>query len=423
MTTSTSSIGTAALDPSFAGGTVDLKSLMPNDVDVVIMADCLQTNDDGILIAADMVQAPGKSALIKLTAAGALDTAFGGGQGYVIDTYPSPYNAHAKTLIQLGDGRVAIIGDGTHAASDERFPTVAVYFPDGSPDTSFGDNGRLLITELQTYADAAAHPQPASPDRSLQSQTMPRPEADGKIVFTSRPYDSDYVIQVTAEGKLDLTFNDTGFTQIKDVAGRVMEIRAVERLASGSIMAAGTVNGQAALARLTPAGDLDLTFNGNGFKLIGDPSHTRLVDLFITAGEKIRVIGQRVRAGERGIYDGFVSGVTLDGSDDADFETSYHDSPILTYGFGKIRSTATDNLLWCLWSVGDLSANLDGKSMLFRVNPNGHLDTTFGENGYQLMRDWSPFIGLAVQRDLKCIVTGMYNDGMVHHANVSRYRV
>jgi len=440
MTTSSSNTrGNATLDPTFAGGIVDLQNLMPADIEILNAGPCLVLRDGGILIGAKMTPANDESTyslLIKLKANGTLDTSFGEGNGYVIETHA--LLSHPEMIVsmqQLEDDKIVIVSWVSYDKVFEGIPSLARYFPDGRLDTSF-NGGRLLITELPNFnlaatATAQAAPSAISATRGAKTAVAHASvleSANGAILlaFEHRDYysltnDRSYLIQITAQGQLDREFQQTGYTRVTYAPDVFMQINGCRKLAEGKILVAGRVNNQGALARITASGAIDTTFNSTGFKLVEDGVASELTGLFVTAGEKIRVIGRRQLSGKRSL-DRFVRGYNSDATDDPQFETTYR---LYNSGFGAvsgaIESTATDNYLWCFSRVSHDSDSVE--CLISRLLPNGLPDSAFGEDGYSVIPDTFFDKGLAVQHDLKCIVVALQQSGNQPRFNVYRYLV
>jgi uncharacterized delta-60 repeat protein len=184
---------------------------------------------------------------------GALDTAFGGGDGLVA-TDVGEVDDHATGIVVQGDGRIVVAGAGASAATPyERDVAVLRYLADGSLDTGFGTAGRTVV-DLATSLDLAAQP-------LLQS--------DGRIVVAGS-LDNGWrkdvaVLGLTPSGALDPGFGLGGRDDARLDAVRVpRDALALVADPQGRLVVAGNgLNGGApdvALARFGADGRLDLAF-------------------------------------------------------------------------------------------------------------------------------------------------------------------
>ena len=157
-------------------------------------------------------------------------------------------------------------------------------FANGSPDPSFGEDGRLQVR----FSDVAVAP-------------------DGKILLVDSgsppdaPSKSDAVVtRLLPDGGIDPSFGDGGTVRI-DFGGSFDGGSALAVLADGKIGVGGTrqtsiwVRGGEpdaipALARLLPDGELDRSFSGDGTRLLLGGSD--IGDLTAAPGEGIVVEGE-----------------------------------------------------------------------------------------------------------------------------------
>ncbi|MFD3584010.1 calcium-binding protein [Streptomyces sp. NPDC058683] len=175
---------------------------------------------------------------------GTLDTGFGGGDGRVFTDFGSP--EEAQDVAVQPDGKIVAAGYvGGRAA-------VARYNPDGSPDTSFSDDGMVS-------ADPEPSPEQGGDARALALQP------DGKIVVAGEVGTTRFdfsLIRFNADGSLDSGFGSGGVQRTDFGDYDIAEALAVQ--SDGRIVAAGSSGGRFALARYNTNGTLDTGFDGNG---------------------------------------------------------------------------------------------------------------------------------------------------------------
>jgi uncharacterized delta-60 repeat protein len=99
-------------------------------------------------------------------------------------------------------------------------------------------------------------------------------------------------------GSLDSTFGVAGRVSLS-ILGEGSQIRALTLDNSGNILAAGlsSAAGNMAVVRLTPDGQLDTTFDGDGVQTIAFPSAAEARAIAVSSGNKIAVGGITLNAG------------------------------------------------------------------------------------------------------------------------------
>ena len=195
-------------------------------------------------------------ALARYAAEGTLDDSFGG-DGTVRTSF-GPGRDWINAVAIQPDGRIIAVGGAFTARGYNVRLALARYNADGSLDTSFGGDGRVLtnITRGYDYVE----------DVSLQD--------DGKIVVAGGVNilgrDAKFIVaRYGTEGTLDATFGGDGMT-ITNVDTGFDDAMGVGIQPDGSIVVAGwsepagSSNARFALARYTPGGLLDPTFGGDG---------------------------------------------------------------------------------------------------------------------------------------------------------------
>ena len=163
------------------------------------------------------------------------------------------------------------------------------YNADGTPDNSFGTDGQAVVA----LPDGVAYTTDFAP-RSVEIGP------DGSIVFAAQleaPYPQpgftgSVVVKLTAAGRFDATFDGDGIYQATGTLGRIAAV-GVQRdgkvVAEG--IAAGTTN-QLQVIRLTTAGALDPTFDGDGVLAFTPTAPTGTLFSIAATGLKIAPGGQ-----------------------------------------------------------------------------------------------------------------------------------
>ena len=136
-------------------------------------------------------------ALVRFTSGGRLDPTFGVG-GHMIDVRYSSISPQGWDVAISPNGRINVVASPTYADPYRDDFTVSRYLPNGLPDRSFGDAGRV-ITDMGGL------------DYILGLVSQP----DGKLVVagvtikSGGPYDIA-LARYLANGRLDPTFGDHG---------------------------------------------------------------------------------------------------------------------------------------------------------------------------------------------------------------------
>jgi uncharacterized delta-60 repeat protein len=332
-----------ALDRSFDG---DGKAATDFDGGVDWASD-VEIQRDGKLVAAGRSllgekEADGADiALARYNRDGSLDPTFGEG-GKVLTTFEPSGIAGASAVLIQSDGKI-VVGGRAGGGVESDF-ALARYLPDGELDPGFGDGGRV-ITPISNVTDwlLALVVQPDgklvaagysyerlsqghialaryNPDGSLDS----RFDGDGVVVATALPVGMvgeqlllqrngrllvagiGGVARFNADGSLDRSFGVGGRAH----SGNVEPYSAAVQ-PDGKILVIGTVRtgrvpvGDFGVARLTPAGRLDMSYGRSGSVVTGfsSGSDDQAVDGVLLADGKLVVSGMTSRTPETGPWD------------------------------------------------------------------------------------------------------------------------
>lgn len=295
-------------------------------------------------------------------APGDLDSSFDG-DGRVLTDFGG-YD-HGDDLAVQGDGKIVTVGAGAGAAGDTDF-ALTRHNADGSPDTSFGTNGRVTTPVA-----------PAGLDDWANAVTV---QGDGKIVVAGTAW-RDYenccwfvVARYNSDGTLDSSFNGDGIA-FADLPGPT-EALDVALDAGNRIVAAGYSGGEMAVARFTPDGTPDGSFGTNGV-VTADPAPGSPEEGGDGRALALQPDGKIVVGGEVGTtrFDFALMRFTTDGSVD----TGFGSGGIVRTDFGDYE--AVESL--AVQPDGRIVAagSSDSQYALARYNPNGSLDTSFDGDG------------------------------------------
>ena len=263
-----------ALDPTFGGGDGIVKRTLnadpPGGAGVVDLV--VQPNGRIVAVASYM-----DIYVVRFMPNGGLDTGFGTNgetEVSIADTQS------VKAVALQNNGRIVVAGTAQDVSNDQDF-LVARLLPGGDPDDSFDDDGIVVTPVSDTQGDVAE-------DVMIQS--------DGKIVaagWVEDASDRDFaVVRYTSTGTPDNDFSGNGIVSFGDTDLSDYAL-AVARHTGGKILVGGTIqldtlDSAAVLARLRPNGTLDNVFSGNG-SLIEDfgLSNAAFISLAVTPNGSI----------------------------------------------------------------------------------------------------------------------------------------
>ena len=263
------------------------------------------------------------------------------------------------------------------------------------PDPDFGENGVFGLPNV-------GHEQ-------FLSGLSTRAQGGLLAVGSGRWVDDFVVYALTAEGDLDKEFRGEGC--FKDTFGEPSIVRLIHSLDDKKILVAGELTDGLAMARYEPGGDFDPTFNGGkAVKIDVDQlrySAAGFAEKYLTmaapgtSGIPSILMNFRCVADGSGIFYGFdarygsaherlivIVRLTYDGHPDSAFGSGGHF--ILTLPGGhepwcgfeclSIQQTPAGPKLLVLGVIS--TEGLGSKEgLLFRLNPNGTVDTSFGPEG------------------------------------------
>lgn len=243
-----------SLDAGFGGG----DGIATADLDGNDFAGAAALQADGKLVVVGYGGTVG-FLVARFNADGSLDTGFGGGDGWMTDSFGAFYDEATDVAVQP-NGKIVVVGytarDGALADVDW---AVARYNADGSADTGFGTAGK------RTFDFAGA------PDFAYGVAL----QADGRIVVagssligagTEAPFTA---VRLNADGSTDAGFGAAGVASLDVSGGAYSHAHTfdVAIKAGGEIVVAGAAwdaqgNPDVAVAQFTSAGAPDASFGG-----------------------------------------------------------------------------------------------------------------------------------------------------------------
>jgi uncharacterized delta-60 repeat protein len=342
-------------------------------------------------------------ALARLTTAGALDTTFDGDGKQTLGLTQSL--AHGRAVAVDGLGRTVVAGYLNNNVTDEF--AVARYTPAGVLDSTFGGSGIVTFSFGMNYDSAF----------SVAIDSLNRIVVAGN---TNNGNDDNFAVaRLTAAGALDTSFDGDG-RQTIDFGGNHDDAYGVAIDSQDRVVVAGsTYNGTEydfAVARLTTAGALDSTFDGDG---------KQIVDFFlsddIAYGVAVDSLDRVVLGGDTGPnYDFAVARLTTSG----ELDTSFNGGGEQTIDFGSSDEHAYGVAVDSLGRVV-LGGSTDGGSdfAVARLTTSGALDNSFDGDGRQSIDFGSAFdTGNAVDIDSqnRIVVAGNTFNGSDYDFAIAR---
>ena len=359
-------------------------------------------------------------------APGQLDPSFGAG-GTVVTEFPSSYSGARAVAVQA-DGR--IVAAGFAHTNDSIISDFALtrYDASGALDPTFGTGGTVRTDFGGRF------------DEALAVAAQP----DGRIVVAGSSSDatgSDMAVaRYNSDGTVDTSFDGDGLALV-DFGGE-SSARAVAMQPDGKVVLAGGVSqpvgggccvSDFALARLTSAGALDSSFDGDGqvvtdFLPGADNGHDAAQAVLVQADGRIVAAGSGV-AGVVSV-DFAVARYLADGSLDPTFSDDGLVATDFVGYFDEVRDLAVDTGGRVV--TGGQSCEFPGNSDevcdfgVARYTSNGTLDRRFGRKGRirtDLGADLSEGIrGIVVQADGRIVAAGETSGPGAQDVGLTRYR-
>lgn len=383
---------------SFGNQAIPQKTVIQSDGKAVVVGRVLNSSNNG------------DWAIVRYEANGSLDMSFGN-NGIILKDFGGHYAYHddfLKGVILQPDGKIVVGGSSTVSSENKPRWTLARYDLNGNIDTSFGTNGIVITTIRNGY--------------SIEYITDLILQPDNKIVAVgvSHTGDTDVALaRYNPDGTLDNTFGGGDGIVTTSIGGSNDRGGYLAIQPDSKIVVLGTfdVGGhdEVFIARYNENGDLDSAFGSGGKVIDRYGFHNGVDGLILDTNGKIMVAGGVVNHDAGNTYVArYNSNGSLDGSFGGGKIIPF---PVGTFGVRSILLQADGKIL--LGGVLVVNGNYD--LGLKQLNPNGTIDTTFGDNG-----SFSTPIGqaneeiytMALQTDGKIVaagytVNGSYSDWVV----------
>lgn len=346
-------------------------------------------------------------ATVLSAAAGDLDSTFAGDGTVITDFDSGSYDVGRGVAIQR-DRKIVVAGL-TQSSTDDGFALVR-YSADGTLDGTFDGDGKVRTDFAPSSYESA---------ESVALQSDGKIVAAGGVAILSSSTGDDFgLARYNPDGTLDTSFDGDGKVVTAFAGGGFIDwAQAVAVQSDGKIVAAGFSTSDPsvssydfAVARYNSDGSLDTSFDGDGRVVTPiSPGSEFPTDVVVQADGKL-VVGGDVGSGGGAMLVRY----TADGGLDSSFD-----------GDGKVVLTTPTSRISRLALQSDGKIVTVGSPGIFRVtrfNPNGSVDTSFGEGGNAT----APFqasaysSALAIQPDGKIVAGGVGAAG--HNFAVARFQ-
>jgi uncharacterized delta-60 repeat protein len=389
----------AGLDPTWGSGGVSAMIARP-DASTAPDAGAYQSiaMQDGQVVAVGSLLSgtAGNLAVTRFNPDGSIDTSFGtkGTEIIPLTDGSGTYQVESPADIAVqSDGDIDILATAMPTGSSVNEFLVVQLNPNGPIDTTFGTSGFAWIdfgSNPSSYGSRAEF-MAIAPDGKIVAVGE---SSGGSAAFT--------IARLNTDGTLDTSFDGTGMATITILPGGgsndIYEVGGVVVEPDDSVVVAGSVivpsnNSELSegfVARLTPAGTLDPSFNGHGeltYRYDPGGGLAESLEAVTLDGTDIVIVGAYG-------YDLTVAMLNGDGS----FDTSFNGNGQYLMSFNPagipFESGATavvarpDGSLLIGGFVGEIINNPPGSGptfgLLLSMTPTGVPDATFGTDGEAL---------------------------------------
>jgi uncharacterized delta-60 repeat protein len=280
-------------------------------------------------------------ALVRLNEDGSLDKSFGANGKSVAALTDG--RAAVKALRILSDGKILAAGTANSVATSHNDFAVARFNTDGSLDTTFGIDGRV-ITDFLGSRDFVGDMAIQTDGRIVVSGIAQDPVSGSKFVLARYNSDGSPDAEFGSGGKV-ITLIGEGTREAEAIAlqpdGKIIVGGAAYRQRSSSVITRSIVappNEDLALVRYNEDGSLDSSFGEAGLMLRDIGVIDRIKDISIQPDDKIIVVGYTSGKSDSDFpldWDMVLSRYDSDGSLEIDFESAESPDAPLQYSYGS----------------------------------------------------------------------------------------
>ncbi|HEX5526471.1 MAG TPA: hypothetical protein VFX44_04630 [Solirubrobacterales bacterium] len=410
------------LDPSFGTGGKVQAPFGPESG-----ASGVAVQPDGKILVVGSPEASSGFSIARLLSNGSPDPSWG--EGGVVTTPLGKFAAAFDVAVQP-DGKVVAVGEAP-GAKDEDFAIVR-YLSNGELDPNFGEGG-IVILPVGEFGDQARAVAIGPGGRIAAVGISELPSFRGAVG----------VAMLESDGTPEAAFAGDGTTVIQTESGEDDRGEGVAFQSDGKVLAADSTGGGAGdgftLIRLGLDGKPDPSFGGDGVVETpipgeGELGEGRISDVLVQPDGKI------VGGGYGVDYTGtpperFIKFAVARYLPNGELDPSFGSGGVAgvrvagQHSFGRALGLAADGklILGGTYDANEAPLEEDVAPALVRLNPDGSLDSTFGNGGIVLGSleagvEEEALEGLAIQPDGKIVTTGsQYSEPGGFAGIVSRY--
>ncbi len=345
--------------------------------------------------------------LVRLNPSGSFDTSFDGDGKLLLSV--SGRGDYAKSALLQPDGKIIVVGWGSNGTNNDF--SLARLNPNGSLDTSFDGDGKLLLAV-------------GVGDDIANSAFV---QVDEKIVvvgYSQNGANYDFsLVRLNPDGSLDTTFDGDGKlllpVGVSNDTALTAFIQTDEKIVVTGYSYYGS-NTDFSLIRLNANGSLDTSFGSDGKLLLGiGTQNDHAYDTILQPDGKIVVAGYS----RNGSNDDFsLARLNSNGS----LDTSFDGDGKLLLPVGTVWDYATSALVQPDGKIVVVGSSLGTSNFDFslaRLNSNGSLDTSFDSDGKLLLpvgTDHDEAWSALLQPDGKIVVAGYSMNGSTNDFSLVR---
>jgi len=289
---------------------------------------------------------------------GTLDTSFNG-LGYKQENIVSGDYDKGFAIGVQSTGNILTAGGGGITNYDS---ILARFTATGTLDTSFNSTG-LVVDDI--YSGAS--------DEFKAMFVLP----DDKILTLSKKYSGSYdsllVKKYLANGAVDTSFGTSGETMITYTSNVIPAALAVD--SGGKVVAVGYSTADLVIARLTPSGALDSSFNGAGKVQVATTAISGVHAVKIQPDNKIIILGDQTDYST--YWKSFLTRYTSSGTIDTSFSGG---TVTIDTTAGSVAEIAYDAQLMSDGRIV-IAGDDNGDVFVERYLSTGAIDTGFGSGG------------------------------------------
>ncbi len=354
--------------------------------------DILALADNSLLLTGMAENVDFKDAfLFKMLENGSPDPSFGQ-NGKVVRSL-SPKDDNAYCLARRPDGRILVVGDTRKADDFYTDAAVMQFNANGSNDAAFGSGG-AVVEDVGTSED-------------FGSAVLVQP--DGKVLVGGSAGNNyaatDWtLLRFKSNGQPDSIFGNHGI-QIFDLQSGLSYKVQIVRQPTGKIVAGGNIGGKPVLVRFDSAGNIDNNFGSAGKVFLNLPNESLTQEITQQADGKLLAVA--VKPFGTGGFRAAMLRFSADGQPDTNFgQNGQIESAVVNQDWTDVAVLPDGRIM----AAGSQYVSIQDATVS-RFLPNGQPDLSFGQNGTAtFLADIFPS-GIKLQKDGKAVVVG-FNKAM-----------